>query len=120
MINMNHRRMSRRFPMELPIEIWWKSRTGTKRQATGKTGNLSGSGLFMEIPIRLPRATSITIKVQFPKEATKVPLELLCHGRVVRGNQRGQAQEIGVVIDEYELRPMPRTSSGGKRSPKGK
>jgi hypothetical protein len=118
MISMNQHRASRRFPVDLPIEIWWKSRTGNRRQAIGKTGNISGNGLFMEIPIRLPRATPIMIKVQLPREVTKIPLELLCQGRVVRWNERGQAQGLGAVIDEYELRPVLRRSRS-ESSPEG-
>jgi hypothetical protein len=114
---MNQRRTSNRLPMELPVEIRWKSRAGSQKQAMGKTGNISGSGLFIEIPIRLHRATSVMIKVMLPRELTKVPLELLCQGRVVRWNQHGQVQGLGAVIDEYELRPAPKTGSGGKRTP---
>lgn len=113
----NQRRTSKRLPMELPVEIRWKSRAGSQKQAMGKTGNISGSGLFIEIPVRLHRATSVMIKVMLPRELTQVPLELLCQGRVVRWNQHGQVQGLGAVIDEYELRPIPRTGSGGKRPP---
>ena len=115
---MNQRRVSQRIPMELPVEIQWKSRAGSQKQATGKTGNISGSGLFIQIPIRLHRTTSMTIKVTFPREVTQNPLELLCRGRVVRWNERGQVLGIGAVIDEYELRPVPRSGSGGKRPPR--
>jgi hypothetical protein len=101
--------------MELPVEIRWKSRAGSQKQAKGKTGNISGSGLFIEIPIRLQRATSVKIKVILPPEVTKVPLELLCEGRVVRWNQDGKVQGLGAVIDEYELRPVGRTGTGSKR-----
>jgi hypothetical protein len=80
----NERRASRRIPMELPVEIRWKTRARSPKQAMGKTGNMSGSGLFIEIPILLPRATSITIKVVLPPEVTHVPVELLCKARVVR------------------------------------
>jgi len=102
--------------MELPVEIRWTSRTGSKRQAMGKTGNISGSGLFIEIPVRLHRATSVSIKVVLPSEVTQVPLELLCQGRVVRWNHRGQVQGLGAVIDEYELRPVSQVGLGEKRS----
>lgn len=118
-MSMNQRRTSQRIPMELPVEIRWKNRAGSLKQAIGKTGNISGSGLFIEIPVRLHRATSVAIKVTFPREATQVPLELLCQGRVVRWNQRGKIQGLGAVIDEYELRPVPRSEAGGKRSPSG-
>jgi hypothetical protein len=112
---MNQNRTSRRMPMELPVEIRWTSRTGSPRQATGKTGNISGSGLFIEIPNRPHRATSIMIKVVLPLEITKVPMELLCQARVVRWNNHPQFQGVGAVIDEYELRRVPRIEPGGKR-----
>ena len=113
---MKHPRTGQRIPMELPVEIQWKSAAGSLKQATGKTSNISGAGLFIEIPIRLRRATSIVIKVMLPPEVAHAPLELLCKGRVVRWNQHGQVNGRGAVIDEYELRPVPRTGSGGKRT----
>jgi len=116
-MSMNQHRTSQRIPMELPVEIRWKSRSGNAKQAVGKTGNISGSGLFIQTPVRLHRATSVMIKVMLPREVTQVPLELLCQGRVVRWSQRGQVQGLGAVIDAYELRPVPRTGSGGKRPP---
>jgi hypothetical protein len=45
-------------------------------------------------------------------------LELLCQGRVVRWNRRGEVQGLGAVIDEYELRPLPQPGAEGKRSKK--
>jgi hypothetical protein len=112
---MKHSRTGKRIPMKLPVEIQWKSPAGSQKQATGKTDNISGNGLFIEIPIRLRRATSISIKVMLPPEATTVPLELVCKARVVRWNRRGQAQGVGAVIDEYELHPVPPTGSKRKR-----
>jgi len=114
-MRMNQRRMSERLQMELPVEIQWKGRAGSPKRAVGKTDNISGSGLFIEMPIRMRRATSVTIKVMLPPEVTRVPLELLCQGRVVRWNEHGQVRGIGAVIDEYELRPAPRTGSATKR-----
>jgi hypothetical protein len=116
---MNQRRISERLPMELPVEIRWKSRAGSTKQAVGTTGNISGSGLFIEVPVRLHRSTAVAIKVKLPSEVTSVPLELLCQGRVVRSNQRGKAQGLGAVIDEYELRPVRKTGPGTKPSPAG-
>ena len=114
---MNQRRTSQRIPMELPVEIRWKNRAGGLKQAKGKTGNISGTGIFIEVPIRLRRATSVAIRVVLPREVTQVPLELLCQGRVVRWKQNGKVQGVGAVIDEYELRPVPVKPAGGKRPP---
>ena len=115
---MSQRRTGQRIPMGLPVEIRWTSRTGSQKQAMGKTGNISGSGLFIEIPVRLNRETAFTMKVVLPRKATQGPLELLCQGRVVRWNRRGEVQGLGAVIDEYELRPLPQTGPGSKRSRK--
>lgn len=106
--------------MELPVEIRWKSRAGSLKQAKGKTGNISGTGIFIEVPIRLRQATSVSIKVVLPRKGAQVPLELLCQGRVVRWKQDGEVQGVGAVIDEYELRPAPPGRAGGKRPPKSK
>jgi hypothetical protein len=115
MIIVNERRASQRIPMGLPVEVRWKTRAGILKQAMGKTGNISGNGIFIEFPIHLPRATSLTIKVMLPREATQVPIELSCQGRVVRWNRDGQIEGLCVVIDEYELCPVSRAGSGSKR-----
>ncbi len=115
---MSQRRTGRRIPVELPVEIRWKSKAGGLRHAMGKTGNISGSGLFIEVAAKLQRATSVMIKVKLPSEVTKVPTELLCQGRVVRWNNNGPIHGLGAVIDEYELRPVKKGGSGGKANPK--
>lgn len=115
---MSQRRTGKRIPVELPVEIRWKSKAGSLHHALGKTGNISGSGLYIEVAARLHRATSVMIKVKLPSEVTKVPLELLCQGRVVRWKQDGPVQGLGAVIDEYELRPVKKGGSGVKLDPK--
>lgn len=113
---MNQRRSSQRVPMELPVEICWKNRVGGSRQALGKTGDISGSGLFIEISARPQLSTPMTIKVLLPREVTQVPMELRCVGRVVRWNRRGQSHGLGAVIDEYELCPVQKTGPELKSS----
>jgi hypothetical protein len=108
---MQQLRASQRIAIKLPVEITWKGRAGAHRRVRGKTGNISGSGLFIEVPVRPQPATPVTIKVMLPREVTQVPLELLCQGRVVRWSQRGKTQGLGAVIDEYELRRVRRTGS---------
>ena len=115
---MNKPRTGQRFLFELPVEIQWKSPAGGRRKATGKIRDISSSGVFIDIPIRVPRATSISIKTVLPLEVTPVPVELLCKGRVVRLNERGPVQGMAVTIDEYTLHPMPRAGSGTKLPPK--
>jgi len=94
-----------RIPVELPAEVHWKSRRGHTRCVEGKTGNISGNGLFVNIPVRPPCKTSVTMRVFLPATMTSVPIELLCNGRVIRWNCPGEARGMGATIDEYELRP---------------
>jgi hypothetical protein len=100
-----NQRSGTRIPLELRVEVYWKSRAGHSRRVEGKTGNISGNGLFMSIPIRPPCKTSITMRVVLPETVTRVPVELLCNGRVVRWNCPGEARGMGATIDEYEFRP---------------
>lgn len=104
--------------MGLPVEIRWTGRTGSQKQAVGRTGNISGNGLFIEIPVRLQRETAFTMRVELPRKPAQGPLELLCQGRVVRWNRRGEVQGLGAVIDEYELRPMPKVGTVKKSTKK--
>lgn len=115
---MDERRVSQRIPMELPIEIRWKTRAGSLKQAMGKTGNISGNGLFVEFPVHLQRKTAVTVKVVLPREGGHVPLELSCQGRVVRWKQDGRIEGLCVIIDEYKLRPLFPIGSGDKRQRK--
>lgn len=105
-VNMIYPRAGIRIPVELPVEIRWKSRVGRPRQVKGKTASISGNGMMMSVPKRLRDQTPITITVRLPIEFTKVPLELLCHGRVVA--KPAQFGGFGAIIDDYQLRPARR------------
>jgi len=101
----NNPRAGIRIPVEFPVEVRWKSRRGRSRHVEGKTGNISGNGLFMRIPVRPPPKTPVTMRVFFPATVTRVPVELLCNGRVVRWSCPGESRGMGATIDEYEFRP---------------
>ena len=92
--------------MQLPVQVRWKSKQGNYRQTRGKTGNISGNGMFMMVPVRVPRATPLTITVALPAEVTRTPVELYCQGRVVRLNKPGDYLGIGAIIDDYQFRPV--------------
>jgi hypothetical protein len=93
-----------RIPLELPVHLRWKS-AGGYRQVQGKTGCISGNGLFFTVSRRRPpRRTPITFTIALPIEVTKVPLELHCQGRVVNYSQRGEGLGVGAVIDDYKFR----------------
>jgi PilZ domain len=92
-----------RIPVELPVQIRWKTQAGTERFAQGKTESMSGNGLFILVPVRLRHDTPIQFTVSLPAEVTNTPMQLHCEGRVVR-QHKGQAPVgLGVVIDDYRL-----------------
>jgi hypothetical protein len=97
-----------RIPVELPALISWKNRAGKPMRAVGKTAMMSGNGLFVAVHVRLPHETPVIITVNLPLELTKVPLQLLCQGRVVRQEKSGAISGIGATIDEYHFRPAER------------
>jgi len=105
---MNFLRSGARIPVELPVEITWKTRTGRPQRAQGKTATMSGNGLYMAIPIRLRALTPISIVVTLPVEMTRTPLQLQCEGRVVRQEKSNAFPGIGAIIDDYRFRPAHR------------
>lgn len=97
-----------RIPVELPVQIRWRSPAGIERSAQGKTGNMSGNGLFIVAPVRLRHDTPINLTVLLPAEVTHVPMQLQCEGRVIGQRRSGAAAGLGVVIDDYRLAAMRR------------
>ena len=106
---MTYLRAGVRIPVELPVQIRWKSRAGKPRQAEGKTAGISGNGMVLTLPVRLPGHTPVTITVSLPVDVTKVPVRLLCRGRVTRARHRALAGERGgltgirATIDDYRF-----------------
>ena len=99
---MSHQpRTGQRMEVVLPVEVRWKSRSGTYRQVCGKTYNISGNGLFVTVPIRPRLKTPVTITVSLPPDITQIPVELLCQGRVVRWNLKGKHPGLAAIIDDY-------------------
>jgi hypothetical protein len=101
---MHEDRGSLRVPLQLPVHVQWKAATGKRQKAQGRTANLSGNGLFISIPTRLRPGTEVTFSVQLPAEVTRVPMELICRGQVVRQRRTGSQRGIAAIIDDYELR----------------
>src|SRR5260370_38922307 len=96
-------RSGSRIPVELPVNVRWRSSKGYRR-VQGKTGSISGNGLYITLPLRPPPATPITFTIALPIEVTKVPLELQCQGRVVHYSDLGKVLGIGATIDDYKFR----------------
>jgi hypothetical protein len=104
---MNYLRAGVRIPVELPVEVRWKNRSGKAYQAQGRTACISANGMFMSLPVRLRPDTAVKISVSLPVEYTRIPLELLCEGRVV--GQPAGVVGVGAIIDDYEVRRVQRT-----------
>ena len=106
---MNFLRSGARIPLELPVEITWKTRAGKPQRAQGKTATMSGNGVLMTVPVKLRADTPISIAVRLPKEITRTPLVLLCEGRVVpQPKSSPAAASVGAIIDDYRFRPASR------------
>ena len=75
-------------------------------EAEGKTGNISGNGVFFVVSARLGPDTPITFSVQFPSEIAKASIELVGQGRVVRQSRPGEPSGVAAIIDDYQLVPM--------------
>jgi hypothetical protein len=105
---MQYLRTGGRIPIELPVEIRWKAPDGKLKRAEGKTASISSNGVYMTVSVKLRPQTPITISVNLPIEFTKVPLKLLCQGRVIR--QPAGASGLRAVIDDYKLRPARRAA----------
>jgi hypothetical protein len=107
-MEMNFLRSGARIPVELPVEISWKNRSGKPQRAQGKTTVMSGNGVFLSVPVRLRALTPISITVSLPVEVTGKPLQLLCQGRVVKQEGPGPSPGLGAIIDDYRFRPAHR------------
>jgi hypothetical protein len=105
---MNFLRSGARIPVELPVEITWKTRAGKPHRAQGKTATMSGNGVLMAVPVHLRADTPIRIAVRLPQQVTRIPLVLLCEGRVVPQPKSISAEFMGAIIDDYRFRPAPR------------
>jgi hypothetical protein len=101
---MLERRQDKRYALRLPARVRWKAPGGSVGRAQGKTGDVSSSGLLVELPTALPVGTTINVTINLPVALTKVPVELSCVGRVVRKNRRGKIQGIAAIIEDFELR----------------
>ena len=100
------RRAHKRIAAKFEVSVLWTTRSGKQRQIKAETEDVSGTGMFMKVPVRLRPETPITFKITLPTELTRVPVELVCQGRVVRASRAGEPPSFGAIIDDYEIRPV--------------
>ncbi|MCC7497607.1 MAG: PilZ domain-containing protein [Bryobacterales bacterium] len=107
----NERRSSDRFPIERDVRFRILSKKATDEAGTGKTVNMSSSGvLFTSDKILLP-GKRLEISVSWPAQLDNVcPLKLVARGRVVRS----ESGTTAIEIQQYEFRTQG--GSGGLRA----
>lgn len=103
---MRDRRLGVRFPVQLPVLVCWRTSGGKLRETKGKTANIGCNGLLMMVPTRLRHQTPITYTISLPSAVTKVPIELIGQGKVVRQVRDGNAPGLGATMDDYEMRQV--------------
>jgi hypothetical protein len=95
----SERRWHRRFPLALAVQ--YRLLGKGERSGSGKTCNISSSGVFFEVAEREPFSGSIELIVNWPCVLDGAcALKLLMKGRVVRNEGWG----IAIESNQYEFR----------------
>ena len=95
------RRKSHRFPIQLDVRFRTLGRRSETLSGTGKTVNISSSGVLFTSPYELPVGTRIEVSIRWPVELNeKCGLNLVGRGRIVR-QSKGQA---AVRVEEWQFR----------------
>jgi hypothetical protein len=97
------RRGADRFPMEREIRYKIVSKRLGHEQGSGKTINMSSSGLLFSTDGTLLPGKKVEVAVNWPAQLeNRCALKLIARGRVVR-TEKGRA---AVEINQYEFRTM--------------
>ena len=98
---MSERRSADRFPIEQEIRYRAVTRRQQDQGGSGKTVNMSSSGILFETQTDLAPGKQLEVSVAWPAQLNnKTPLKLVARGRVVRVDDRRAALEI----QHYEFR----------------
>jgi c-di-GMP-binding flagellar brake protein YcgR len=98
---MSERRSADRFPIEQEIRYRPVTRRQQDEGGSGKTVNMSSSGILFETQAGLAPGKHLEVSVAWPAQLNnKTPLKLVARGRVVRVDDRLAALEI----QHYEFR----------------
>jgi PilZ domain len=106
-------RTSKRFPVELPINIRGKS----ARKQQGTTFNVSAAGVYVRAEKTLKVGSRVTFDITLPRQVlgTQHAVEIRCEGRVVRADvvdgvasskdaaPRDKLRGMACVIDQYRF-----------------
>lgn len=106
----SERRSRQRFPLALAVE--YKLLGKSERSGSGKTRNISSSGVFFEVAEMEPFSGSIELIVAWPCVLDGAcALKLLMKGRVVRSEGTG----IAIESNQYEFRTAGPARGAGLR-----
>ena len=101
------RRKAQRFPIELDMRYKTSSRRSETLIGTGKTVNISSSGVLFTSPHELPIGTRLEIVIRWPMKLNeKCGLNLVGRGPVVR-HARGQ---LAMRFQEWQFRTTSQVS----------
>ena len=105
----NNRRRSERFPLACPISYRTLGRTCPQAEGTGRTINVSSSGILFTTEHTLEPGERVEISLAWPaKKDHQLPLELAATAKVVRCEEGKTAVETL----QYEFRAPFQSSLG--------
>lgn len=98
---MSERRSADRFPIEQEIRYRAVARKQQEEFGSGKTVNMSSSGILFEAGEDVAPGKQLEVSVSWPAQLNnRTPLKLVARGRVVRVDEGRAALEI----QHYEFR----------------
>jgi PilZ domain len=103
------RRKSQRFPIGLDVHYRTLGRRSDAFVGTGKTINISSSGVLFTSQHELPIGTRLEVSMRWPMKLNeKCGLNLVATGRVVR-HAKGQ---LALRFQEWQFRTTSQPSAG--------
>lgn len=97
----SERRVSNRFPIERDVRYKVLSRRSTSESGTGKTVNMSSTGILFTTDSVLLPGKRVELSISWPAQLNNTcALKLVARGRVVRC-EKGKA---AIEIQQYEFR----------------
>jgi hypothetical protein len=99
------RRTSNRMPIERDVryKVLGIKRNSIKQAGSGRTLNISRSGMLITTETAVAAGERIQVSVSWPAQLRGViPLKLVAHGHVVRGEKTRAA----ISIEKHEFKPI--------------
>ena len=102
------RRSKARYPVKLMVRYRTIGRSNSVN-GVGQTLNMSSGGLLVSAEREIPAGSRLEVNVEWPLLLNgTVPLQLVAHGKVVRGG----GSEFAVCFAQYQFRTMGRVLKG--------